>query len=552
MAEITVEIAYQYALAHRQAGRLAEAEALLRQVVAALPHNANAWHQLGVVVLTAGRPVEAVDLLTRAITESPGTAYVYSDLGVAYSHLDRSSEAIASFQRALQLQPTLAHTHRNLGDVLYALDRKEEAITCYRRALALDPKDASAHNNLGSVLQKMGQLENAAACYERAVQLDPQLLEAQSNFGDTLTKTGRLEEGLACNRRVLALNPDFPDGHLNMGVTYCLMCRFPESEASYRRAIALRPDFANAHLNLGLLLLLLGRYAEGWPEYEWRWRSPAHLHRHRSFSAPLWDGKPVEGKTILIHAEQGFGDTLLFVRYLPLVLAQSRAARLVFECQPTLIPLLKQLQSSQIAIVAREVSDEMLPPFDLHLPLFSMPLTLQHFAPMAPSYLQADAELRARWRERLGNGGEFRVGLAWAGNPMQDEDRRRSLAPSQLVPILAVPGVRFVSLQVEPRGPLPPVLTAAGVTDCTAHIADFADSAALMAELDLIITVDTATAHLAGALGRPAWVLVPAMPYWPYGVGREDTPWYPTMRLFRQGAPGGWDEVLARIATALR
>jgi hypothetical protein len=262
----------------------------------------------------------------------------------------------------------------------------------------------------------------------------------------------------------------------------------------------------------------------------------------------------VAGRTILIHAEQGYGDVLLFSRYLPLVLRHSQAARVILECQPALVPLLQQLRSPGIDIVARGASDATLPPFDLHLPLFSIPLALQSFTPIPPitPALQPDSALRETWRERLGPRKGLRVGLAWAGNPQQDEDRRRSISPARLTPILNVPGVEFVSLQVEPRGPLPPALATAGVRDFTAEISNFADSAALMAELDLILTVDTATAHLAGTLGRPTWVLTPLMPYWPYTLGSEKTPWYPTMRLFRKTAPNDWSPVLARVAAALR
>jgi tetratricopeptide (TPR) repeat protein len=554
MAVVTVEQALQHARAYRGAGRMAEAEALLRQIVTGQPGNTSAWHEYGLVLLSTGRYAEALPILQHVVAKSPGEGFPHSDLAVAYSYLGRPEESIATSLRAIELRPDMAHTHRNLADVLYGQGRHDDAIAHYRRAIALAPYDANAYNNLGSVLQKIGRLEEASACYKRAVEIAPDLLEAQSNYGDTLTKLGHLEEGLACCRRVLAMNPAFADAYLNMGVTWSLMGRFPEAEASYRRAIAYRPDFANAHLNLGLLLLLLGRYEEGWPSYEWRWRSPVQAHRLRHFAVPQWDGAPVPGKTILVHGEQGFGDVLLLSRFLPLLRERSKAARLIFECQPALVPFLRQLGGLGIDVVGRDSSEAGLPPFDLHLPLFSAPLTLREFAPIPPitSSLSADPELRARWRGRLGSGSAPRVGIAWAGNPTQDEDRRRSLAPEKFARLLNVPGVEFISLQVEPRRPLPPVIAAAGVRDFSAEISDFADSAALIAELDLVVTVDTATAHLAGTLGRPTWVFTPLMPYWPYAVGGESTPWYPTMRLFRQAAPNDWEPLLERVAAALR
>jgi hypothetical protein len=245
---------------------------------------------------------------------------------------------------------------------------------------------------------------------------------------------------------------------------------------------------------------------------------------------------------------------LQLFRYLPLVRERSQAARIIFECPAALVPLLEQEQSIELAIVARGGAAESLPAFDLHLPLFSLPLTLERFepVPMNAPYLQADPRLRERWRERLGARERLNVGLAWTGSPLNDDDRRRSIAPDQWRPLLRVPGIRWVSLQVQPRGPLPSVFADAGISDFTADIGNFADSAALVAELDLIITVDTATAHLAGALGRPVWVLLPLVPDWRWGLEREDTPWYPTMRLFRQSSRGNWEEVLERVATALR
>jgi hypothetical protein len=256
----------------------------------------------------------------------------------------------------------------------------------------------------------------------------------------------------------------------------------------------------------------------------------------------------------MVYAEQGFGDTLQFVRYLPLVLAKSRAARLIFECQCPLVPLLTQLGDPEVEIVARSPSDEALPSFDHHVPLLSLPLVLGCFAPalMSAPYLKPDAELRTLWRKRLGSGVALRVGLAWAGNPKHRGDRRRSMNSEGLEAILCVPDVQFISLQIEPHSPLPPSFIAANVLDFRAQITNFADSAALLAELDLIITVDSAVAHLAGTLCRPVWILLPFDPDWRWGLQREDTEWYPTMRLFRQPTPGNWEAVVQKVAEELR
>lgn len=551
---LTPELAFQLAMGHRQTGRLAEAEALLRQIVALQPHHVHAWHQFGLVVLQQGRAREAVDLIQKAVALQPGNAALHSDLGVAYRMCGELDESIASFRGSLRLQPNAPHTQRNLGDALQAVGRSEEAIASYRAALFLSPTDAGAHNNLGNAYLHLGQLEDAAACYRRAVECEPRLLQAQSNLGDVLTKLDRPEEGLVCAQHVLALDPNFADGHLNMGVSFWRMGHFAEAEACYRRAIALKPDLVDAHLNLGLLLLLHGRYEEGWREYEWHWRSGTHASRRRDLVAPTWDGQPAEGKTILAYCDQGFGDTLQFVRYLPLVLEQSRAARLVVECQPVLLPLLRQLDGPQIEFVPRADSDAASPPHDLHVSFFDFPLVLRRFEPltMPEPYLNADEEKRKAWRSRLGPAGRKRVGIAWAGNPAQRDDRRRSMKPEMLRPILDIPGITFVNLQFQPSGSLPPSIAGASVLDPREHILDFSDSAALLAELDLIITVDTSVAHLAGALGRPVWVLVSFVPDFRWGINHTNTPWYPSMRLFRQPRPGDWETVVKDVGTAWR
>ncbi|HEY3901737.1 MAG TPA: tetratricopeptide repeat protein [Chthoniobacter sp.] len=548
------EAAYQQALFHRQAGRLAEAEPLLREVVAARPDHAKAWHQLGLVVLALGRPGEAVECIGRAIALNPSDAYPYSDQGVAYAHLGRGEEAVACYERALRLAPELAYAHRNLADTLFSLGRQDEAIASYQRALALMPNDAATHNNLGNVYLRQNRLPEAGACYERATQLDPRLLVAQSNLGDILTKLGRPDAGFTCAQRALALDPNFADGYLNLGAACWQMGRFADAEACSRRAIAMRPDFVDAHVNLGILLLLNGRYEEGWREYSWTWHAQSRAARPRKTLAETWDGNPAPGKTILTYADQGAGDTIHFLRYVPLLAARANAARILIECQPPLLPLLRQWRSAAVEIVATGEADKLSEPHDLQIPLLRLPLALGHYPPlpMSAPYLEADAERRALWRARLDRAPALRVGLAWAGNPSHTDDRRRSMPVEALVPLLSVPGVSFVSLQVSPHSQLPTVIAATGIHDFVADIQDFADTAALVAELDLIITVDTATAHVAGALGRPVWVMLAFIADWRWGLEREDTPWYPTMRLFRQGRAGDWAGVVERIAGALR
>ena len=549
MAALTIEQAFQLALAHHQAGRLAEAEAIYRQVLAAEPRHADALHLLGVLAAGEGRFDEALELIQKAILLLPVQPIFHMNLGVAYRRLGRLEEAVACLQRAAALGQEMAAVHMNLGDALYGLGRIDDSIASSQRALALRPDYAEAHSNLGNALAKKRRWDEAAACYHRALALKPDYAEAHNNLGNAFIEHHRWDEALACCQRALALKPDLIEAYGNLGVALVEMGGPSAALDFYRQTIASRPDFAPAHWNLALLLLRIGRYEEGWKEYEWRWRYEGFASPKRNFSAPQWDGSPVAGGAILLHTEQGFGDALHFLRYVPFV--AGRVGRAIFECPPELARLITQSGGWNADIIVRDGGPP--PPFDCHLPLLSLPLALGRFEPMpmAAPYLGADPGLRAAWRERLGVSSNRRVGLAWAGSPKHQNDGRRSIEAEQFLPFLRTSCVSFFSLQVRPPGALPQALADAGVIDLTAHITDFADTAALMAELDLIITVDTAAAHLAGALGRPVWTLLPFVPDWRWGLEREGTPWYPTMRLFRQPSPGDWDSVIGRVAEEL-
>jgi tetratricopeptide (TPR) repeat protein len=585
MAAVTVEQALEFAITQHQAGRLAEAEAIYRQILAVQPDHAEALHLLGLIALALGRFDAASELIGKAITQSAQPVY-YSNLGEVYRRAGRLQEAITYFHHALALDPASANTHLNLGAALIRVGqldeaivssrralalqadlpdahlnlgvalantgRLDEAIESYQRALALRPDFAEVHNNLGSALADKGQLEDASTCYQRALAISPEHAETNNNLGNAFLEVDQWSEAIACFRRALDARPQYAEAYSNLGVALRGARQFTEALLSFRQAIICDPNFAAAHWNLASTLLLLGRYEEGWKEYEWRW-SGLSIPR-RIFSAPQWDGAPLLDQTLLIHAEQGFGDTIQFVRYLPFVRERlGAAARVIFECPLRLKRLLTGTNDWASEIVYRQIGDDRaLPPFDLHLPLLSLPLALQRFTPLptkAP-YLHADSELCAIWRNRLGSDSTFRVGVAWAGNRTHKDDRRRSIDPQEFMPILGVPGVAFYSLQIETwnTGQSSPP---AEFIDFTAHVTDFADTAAFIAELDLIISVDTATAHLAGALGRPVWTLLPFVPDWRWGLEGEDTPWYPTMRLFRQRTAGDWEEVVNRVADAL-
>jgi Flp pilus assembly protein TadD len=468
-----------------------------------------------------GRPEEAVVCLLRAIENAPNTGEYHFALGLNYRRTRRAEDAIASFRRVTALNPAAVGAHVNLGEALASLGRFDEAIQSYERALALQPACAEALLNLGHVLMQIG----------------------------------RLDEAIDSSRRAIAANPKLPAAHLNLGAALLRNRMFLPAIDAFRKAIALRPDYFEAHKTLSLVLLLLGRNEEGWKEYEWRWQYPAWSQRWNSLVAPRWDGTPLPGGTVWLHFEQGYGDAIQFLRYVPIA-GQRSAAPVVLVCPPKLGRLLGAAGNCAASVLVREGLDGVhWPATDRHLPMLSLPSTLGVYEPlpMHTPYLRADPDLRATWQKRLGAATGLRVGLAWFGNPDNEENPTRSLKAAQLAPLLEIPGITFINLQIDARGGKPALPHGADRwVDATAQITDFADTAAILAEIDLIITTDTAIAHLAGALGRPVWTLLRCVPDWRWGLEGEDCAWYPTMRLFRQPKPGDWESALRRVAEELR
>jgi tetratricopeptide (TPR) repeat protein len=471
--------------------------------------------------------------------------------GVVLAALGRVEEAARCFRRTVELKPDYAEAHQNLSNALSDSGRLEEAVACARRALELAPDLAAAHNTLGVVLAKLRRADEAVDSFRRALALAPDDADTLNNLANALVGQGKVDEAIASSRRALELRPDFAGAYNTLGAALVHQGKWEEAESSYRRAITLDPGMAEAHFHLGAHLLLHGRFEEGWREYEHR----LHLSsaRPRALSKAQWKGERTEGRTILIQSEQGYGDALQFVRYLPLVRERSGAQRILLEAQPRLARLFSLSGGWGADVIVGPNEDETPPPpHDYQVPLASLPLTLGLAEPLTTSsaYIRADPRLRLDWRERLGTASVRRVGLVWAGSPNHQGDRLRSLREDQMRPLLETPGFCFYSLQLGPQSRAP-ALEADGLIDLTEHLGDFADTAAFVAELDLIISVDTAVAHLAGAMGRPVWTLVTSLPDWRWGVSGETTRWYPTMRLFRQKAPGDWDEVVRRVASEL-
>ena len=559
----------QQAVALQQNGALSDAEEIYREILAQRPRHFDALQLLGALALQTGRMDEGAQLLKQAIAINGTQAPLHSNLAFALNALNRPNEALASANRALALKPGFADALNNRGMALAALDRPNEALASFDKALAAKTDLAAAWNNRSCVLRDLGRAADALACCDAALELRPNYAEAWSNRGNALSDLNRPLDARACYERALELAPNFVDAWNNLALTLVDLDRHAEALESYDRALALAPEAVETHWNRALCLLQLGRFDEGWAEYEWRWRRKRIAAGSRAFDEPLWRGDaPLEGKTILLHAEQGLGDTLQFCRYAALV--AQRGARVILEVQPELMRLLQELDGVADLIE----TGAPLPPFDYHCPLLSLPLALHTTLatiPAAIPYLHADSgnaeRFRVRMNEAMAGSGVLKVGLVWAGGArahvpeLRKNDARRSLAFEQLAPILDVPHVQFFSLQ---KGAAAAQLeearagqqghqdAASRIIDWTDELRDFADTAALVANLDLVISVDTSSAHLAGAMNRPVWILNRLDTCWRWMLEREDSPWYPSARLFRQPSLGNWTAVLADVAHALR
>ncbi|MDA8049270.1 MAG: tetratricopeptide repeat protein [Rhodospirillales bacterium] len=520
------------------AGNLAGAENSFRAARALDPANADIHYDLGLVLARLGRQEEAAQSYRAAIRLAPEYAAAHNNLASALDALGRPEEAEFHYRAAIACQPHLAEPHANLGALLSRLGRPEEAQACLRQALALAPDFPEALNTLGTVLAARGELAAAEAASRQALALDPAYAEAHNNLGVQLFSQGRFEESLSTLATALRLKPRYAEAETNIANTLVTLGRLDEAESAYRRALAIAPDEPETRYNLGVALLLAGRLLEGWTGYEWRWKRRGAASR--DLSQPLWSGEPLGERVLLVHAEQGFGDTIQFCRFVPLL----GARHVMLEVPQPISRLLSKLRGVERLVVRGEA----LPPFDLHCPLMSLPhrlgTTLKNMPAETP-YLAADPGEVAGWQARLAGRPGLKVGLAWAGNPEFPADSRRSIDPALLAPLLSTPSVQFVSLQPAPPPPELPLLAFPG------ELTDFADTAALIAALDLVIGVDTAVVHLAGALAKPVWLLNRFDPCWRWLLDRTDSPWYPTLRQFRQKHPGDWPGVIAAVQAAL-
>ncbi len=633
----------QRALRHHQAGQLAQAEPLYREILRAQPRHADALHLLGVLAHQVGQHAPAADLIRQAIRENPRSAGYHCNLGEAQRALGHLDDAARSYETALQLQPDYlealinlatvrkaqcrladaltaceharrlnprhAGIHNNLGNILRALDRTAEAAAAYRTAVQLRPDYADAHSNLAHALRDLRDLDAAATSYEAAQRLDPAAAESWFGLGNVRQLQDRLADAAACFRRALELHSTHVDARLNLGLALQEQNLLPAALEHFRHAVAQRPDYPEAHFNLALAALTVGDFATGWREYEWRWRCKTFSTAPRDFGRPPWDGSNPAGKTILLHAEQGWGDTLQFIRYATLL--AERGATVLAEVPPQLARLIATVPGVAQVIPRGSPS----PASDFHAPLMSLPGLCQTAPDTIPARVPYLFPPQISPAPFTRTPGQRHIGLVWAGGTAHQKDHLRSLPFATILPLLAAPNCRFFSLQVGPRardldaleqgrsGPFieenspkasdtpdtaetpaagrarlssarretcepptgalrtdAPYLTADAVTspsipapatttltDLSPHLTDFAITAAVIQQLDLVISVDTAVAHLAGALGKTVWILLPFAPDWRWQLERPDSPWYPTARLFRQTTRGDWPAVIDSV-----
>lgn len=486
------------------------------------------------------------------LKSSPNDARALFLLASLAADMRQIDEGLQWARRALQASPGAAAPHYAMGRVWEAAGRYREAEASYGASLQIDPHNAKAHNNLGVVLHMQGRLDAALVCYRKALEIDPALPQANQNYAAIVRSPEARELAVEGYLRHLAANPRDAEAFQNLANVYDALGRSDEALASFDRALAIEPERAEAHYGKAQVCLARGDYEKGWKEYAWRWKIDGFNAPARRFSQPMWQGDRRSGQTILLHGETGLGDTLMFVRYAPLV--AERCATVILECQPPL----KSLLANAKGIGQIVAQGEPIPAFDAHSPFIDLPRVLGttlETIPWSGPYVHADAKRVDEWRSRLGpqDSSKRRIGLVWATNPENPSSVKKSLPLETFAPLATIPGLELYSLQKGPAAAelahAPPALK---IIDAGSQLGDFSDTAAMASLLDLVITVDTSVAHLAGAMALPTWVLLAHSPDWRYHLKRSDDPWYPTaMRLFRQPSDGDWAAVVAQVAEAL-
>jgi tetratricopeptide (TPR) repeat protein len=568
-------------------GDLKKATACYQKAVQLEPDSVEANFNLGSIHHDQLQFEEAIYYFLKTVQVKPDLTEAHYNTGLAYQAMDKLDEAIASYDKAIHIKPDYPEAHNNKGKALKDKGDLEAALTCFQRAIQLKQDFAEPYFNLGDVLATLGKMEAAIENYRLALRYRPNMIEAYNNLANVLKKRGDLDAAIENYRQVLRLKPDLAEAHYNLGSTLRLKEAFGEATAhlqqalqlkagyaeaynnlgltykeqgnldqaieSFSRALQIKPQLAEAHWNRSFTYLLNANFRDGWPDYEWRFQQARWktLYPHR-YNGPRWDGKTCPDKTIFIHDEQGLGDTLQFVRYIPAV--KSHCRKVIFETRKSLIPLLQGFPGIDRFII-RSAKQPVSENWDFYTPLLSLPKifgTDLETIPADGPYINADAGKVAYWGNRL-TGRRFKVGIVWAGRPLHTNDRNRSCKLNQFYPFSKIPGIQLIGLQKgDAAAQTQHMPEEIPLTNYGEEFEDFSDTAGLIENLDLVISVDTAVAHLAGAMGKPVWVLLPFVPDWRWMMDREDSPWYPTMRLFRQKTHGDWGPVFQRVGKELK
>jgi tetratricopeptide (TPR) repeat protein len=581
---VDINRSIQEALNLYQTGNLEHAAIICREITKYHPENKAILHFLGVIYYQLGHYDSSIDYISQAIQLGPANFEEFYNLGRAFEKkaaFDKAADsyqkviqlkpdffdayinianiflskgevnrAISYFNKAIQINPENAGVYFNLGIALQDKGLIDEAISSYKKAVQINPNLADAYNNLGYTLNEKKHFDEAIEYLKKALELDPKLIGAHNNLGIALREKGFFDKSVSCFQKALRINPSFDMAYHNLGATLYDMGQPDKAITFFINALQINPDYADAHLGISHALLLTGNLKEGWKEHEWRWKTKDFIPLHREFIQPLWRGEDISEQTIFLHSEQGYGDTIQFIRYAPLI--AKLCASVVVQCPEILKKLFDNLEGIKQVISFSEP----LPSFDYYCPLLSLPLifdtTLDNIPAQIP-YLKVDEIKMLHWQKKTEqNKGRFKIGLVWAGSPKYGRDQYRSCNLELFSPLAKLNNISLYSLQKgEASAQAKNLAGSLELIDYTDDILDFSDTAALIENLDLVISVDTAVAHLAGALGKPVWTLVPFAPDWRWLLNREDSPWYPTMRLFRQHKPKDWEHVIAKILKEL-
>ncbi len=547
---LNIQKTLRHALMLCQTGQFLEAKVIYSKLIKTIPNNFEALTNLGTIELQLGNFEVGIKFLKKSISINPNQPHAISNLGNGLFESGLYKDAISYHDKAILINSSFASAYYNKGKALTKLNDFESAINCYNIAIEITPDYLMAHINLGFVLNQLQRYDEAIYQYNFAIQLEPNFSEAYYCLGVSLDKQKRHDDALANYERAIQLKPDYAEAYLNRGVTYNELQRYDDALANYERAIQLKPDYAEAYLNKSLLKILLGEYEEGWELYEWRWKDSQQKDLIRNFKQPLWLGEEsIKDKSILIYTEQGFGDVIQFCRYVSIIDALT-PKQIIFEVPKSLFSILSSL-SSKFRLVEQGAT---IPDFDVHCPIMSLPHTFNttvNTIPAAVPYLYADVRKTKLWNKKLGHKTKPRVGLVWSGSTTHKNDHNRSLLLRQLEQLLKLP-FEFHSLQKEIRPiDLETLSEFKQIKQHQNELMDFSDTAALIENLDLVISVDTSVAHLAGALGKKVFILLPFAPDYRWMIGRIDSPWYPTATLFRQPSSFDWGSVLTDVVQEL-